>query len=576
MSARPGLPFVFSLAFAGSLACEPVPPDPIDVESEEEVCYDTFDNDEDDAIDCADSGCASLPTCCVGVGHAECCQAPVQVFTGSMVGCTTDVPTCIPQMGVFGEPDPVVVDDGMAAGDASFDNGAYLIEPLDPGGSILRIEFEAATASCTECVNYVAVGFLPRVPEFPTTLAQFPLAFALRPGYGDAALMLFGSSAGTWPLADDGYHRYAIEIRPAGTVTVLEIDAAGATIRELVPEFTFSLPDPAWLVVTGRSTGLAPEETPARVRSLMVTRGPCDMPQRALTEPTPAIASGSGADFPDIEGVGRAANGDGAEVVAIDVGDAFHLYRRNSDGEYEPTRALSDPIVTASRLPGVSATTIDDPWLVADEDARRWLLYFTVHTGRNASMIGRISSAAPFGTGFDYATFRVVAEAAPGFPKFEQPTVLDHIMIVRAANADLGFFVRMRQDGPDRWVPATPDVGASNIHQPDFGNLFAMDRDEVADPALVRVGGVYRLLFAGRRGTRWRVGLLVSLAGQNWYQPLGEEPVWELPPAGFDVLSARDPAPLFEGGRVSTLYVGSDGVRGAVGRATTGASATWP
>jgi hypothetical protein len=224
----------------------------------------------------------------------------------------------------------------------------------------------------------------------------------------------------------------------------------------------------------------------------------------------------------------------------------------------------------------VTATAIDDPWLVADEAAGRWQLYFTVRTARNASSIGRVSSGPGFAATLDPATFVGVADPDSAFPKLEQPTVAGDLMIARAANVDLGMLVRLVPDGPDRWVPDGDTLADGEVHQPHFDDLFAMDRDEVADPALVQVDGVYRLLFAGRRGTRWSIATLVSLGGEYWYQPLGEHPLWESDGAGFDALSARDPVAWEDDGRLRILFVGDDGVTGAVGRATSGTTSAWP
>jgi hypothetical protein len=233
--------------------------------------------------------------------------------------------------------------------------------------------------------------------------------------------------------------------------------------------------------------------------------------------------------------------------------------------------------VEASELPGITATAIDDPWLVANEGSSRWDLYFTVRTSENDSSIARISSGASFDNGFDYGTFEVVAEPISGFPKMEMPSVVGDEMIARAANVDLGILVRLDRDGSGPFTLVGGSTDTARIHGPDFDNVFAMDRDEVADPALVEFGGVKRLYFAGRSGTRWRVGLLVSIGGQDWYQPLFDDPVWKLDDIGFDALQARDPAPLVDNGQVSILYIGGDGTGNeSVGRAYSGSPAEWP
>jgi len=570
------------VSFASLLcACHSdTPPETVDSEDAESVCYDSFDNDDDGAIDCADSGCSDLASCCVANASDNCCESEEQVFS-MMVECVKGpLETCAPTLAVFGEPEAAVLEGGIAGSDSTLESGAYLPSPLDLKGANLRISFEAATAvGCVGgCVNYVGVGLSRAQPVTGDRVDRFPLAVVVRPGFNDASLFLFGTDVFHWPI-DEAFHRFAIDIRANGGVTVSEIDSAGATVEVLVPEFMAELPDLGFATIIGWSLNLQ-AATPARVRSLAIERGHCDNPARTAVEldpviPRPGSPEASALTF--IEGVGRAKNAAGVEAVVIDAGDAFHLLKPDASGDYQFTRALGMPIVNTASIPGATVTTIDDPWLVADEDAARWQLYFTVRTGSNDSMIARISGLPSFADGFDLSTYVVVAEPDATFPKLEMPTVLGDRMIARAANAGLGILVRLQRDGPDHWSPAGAELADGRIHLANFDNPSAMDHDEVADPALVSDDGVLRLYFAGRRGTRWRIGLLVSVAGEFWHQPLGEEPLWELDGIGFDSLRASDPAPLIEDGMASLLYIGGDG--GAVqqvGRAQSGSTRAWP
>jgi hypothetical protein len=569
-----------SMTICALPGCEDPSSDP--GEETEAVCYDTLDNDDDGDLDCADAGCADLPTCCVGVATPECCSGASEIFAASLRDCTTGIADCVPELAPFGGRLPVVVDGAIAADPGPGDNGVYLPDPLDVAGSAYRITIEAATATdCPgSCLNYVAAGVISSLADVPW-IDSYPLAVVLRPNRGDGALFAYGEVLGSWTV-EPGFRRYTLDLRPDGTASLDEVDASGATLRELVPEFAWgaSHQEPAWLAVTGRSEGMPAGELPARVRAVDVSRSVCDMPQRVGAEDAPVFpraGSPEAAALPRIDGVGRAANAAGAEAVVIDAGDALHLLRADpATGEYALVHALDAPLLTAADLPGLAAgATLDDPWLTADDAAGRWQLYLTVRTSAAASAIGRISSGPGFADTLDPATFTVVAEGDGTYPHLEAPTVAGDVLIARARGADPAVLVRLERDGPDRWLPAGGTLADARVHGPHPDDLFAMDRDEVSDPALVEVDGMYRLLFAGRNGTRWRIGALVSLGGEHWLQPLGAEPLWD--DTGFGALSVRDPAPWPVDGMLRLLYVGDDGTgTTAVGRATSGTTATWP
>ena len=113
-----------------------------------------------------------------------------------------------------------------------------------------------------------------------------------------------------------------------------------------------------------------------------------------------------------------------------------------------------------------------------------------------------------------------------------------------------------RPDSPD-------DVHTGREARPD--DLFAYDRDEVADPAVVHSGGLHRLYYAARQGTRWQIAMMVSSDRVRWYD-IG--PVLGPDDEGYDALAVRGPAPFVGAdGRVSLYYLASDGVLGSLGLA---------
>jgi hypothetical protein len=106
----------------------------------------------------------------------------------------------------------------------------------------------------------------------------------------------------------------------------------------------------------------------------------------------------------------------------------------------------------------------------------------------------------------------------------------------------------------------------SVIRQTPRTDLFAFDRDEIGGAAAVVLGGVTRVYYAGRRGTRWSIGVLASDDGEHWNEPPNHV-VLGASDAGFDAIGARDPATDVVDGVLHLYYTGDDGARTRIGRA---------
>ena len=91
------------------------------------------------------------------------------------------------------------------------------------------------------------------------------------------------------------------------------------------------------------------------------------------------------------------------------------------------------------------------------------------------------------------------------------------------------------------------------------------DRDEVADPNLVVIDGVARVLYAGRRGTRWSIGSIVASPDFTHFAPVDVAPLLGPSASGFDALGVSEPL-LVRRDDVDWLYfAGTDGARRGVG-----------
>ncbi|MFN0063076.1 MAG: hypothetical protein ACKVPX_11245 [Myxococcaceae bacterium] len=558
------------------LACTDPPPD-VDTEEEEAVCYDTADNDSDDAADCADSGCEGLVPCCVSRAEG-CCVAKTSLFSRDFGACTSvTVDKCAPEVALYGS--PLLTDGALAPTGVAGENGVYFRAPLDPVGANLRIVFEGARASeCSgSCLNYVSIGLTDRPPTPSDFRAYYNVAVTLLPAFGTLQIRSpWDATMAAFPI-DAGFHRYAMDITTNGRLTLSEIDSTGATLTTLASDVSVVLNDPAYLAISGQRENMPPGVTPSRVRSVSVERGRCDRPQASRQEAAAVIpASGTPevSSLSDIDGVGRAVNAAGLELVVVDVDGAFHEFRKVS-GTYRPVGSLATPALSTAAIPLSGVTRIADPWLVADEAAGRWQLYFTMWTSARNASIARVSSLPSFSNTFDLSTFAVVADPAVGggVDAYEMPTVLGDLMIVRVKGGDLAFFVRLERTETG-WIASEGGVLEGEIHRAGVSIPGALDRDEIADPALVFEGGSYRLYYAARRGTRWGMALLMSEGGRQWHKPLGEAPVWERDEASFASLAVRDPAPWVNDGQVELLFRGGNLLEYRVGRATSGSRRT--
>ena len=93
------------------------------------------------------------------------------------------------------------------------------------------------------------------------------------------------------------------------------------------------------------------------------------------------------------------------------------------------------------------------------------------------------------------------------------------------------------------------------------------DADEIAHPSLIVHDGAWQLYYAGRRGTRWGVGLLLSDELLRWRWYAGGRPVLEGDGNGFDRVGVGAPDAVSVGATVELYYEGTDGTRTRLGRA---------
>ncbi|UJR79294.1 hypothetical protein [Sandaracinus amylolyticus] len=551
-------------------------------------CFDGLDNDAFAGLDCADPACGAAAVCCVGVASDACCTATLPgAALPSLDACAGSAASSCAALagaGIFGSPEPVVdaagalVPNGGEAGDSG------LVLPGEVRPQTARVTLRAriaAPTSCDGCIDAIAISLATDDAIGPSVRGVTGLLVS--GSRGDVSLLVGGAVAWTTPLPDDAPHDYELTIEPSGVVS-LRSDAPGI----LEARVAAALPDAALrVVVHGRTTNRgAASDPPARLVSLAIESSGCDMPDALVRAASPLASGGS---VPWVAGSERAPSIarpegalDSATRLAFAAGGAIWLARPDGAGTFAPLE--SGPVVSPNdQLP----FGLRDPHLVPLED--RWLLLATALDAERRRRVVRIEGGAGWADTFDLGTMRDLV-ALPIADPAGDVIELDGASAVRVG-ADLYVAARaIRAGGASAIVllragseadgafelgdvcgtgcGSIAERGAIEVHAAREHDARAFDHDEVAAPALVRQGGVYRLYYAGRRGTRWSIGLLVSLDLRFFREGNEGAPVLTPSGQGADALGVLDPEAWIDGDTFVLLHAASDGVRTALRQAT--------
>lgn len=516
-----------------------------------ELC---FGAEEDAWDDCAEARCGAVAACCVGSAEPRCCRSAGERV---LVACASGA--CLPAGGVRlfgGELPTLAAGGGVVARGGSGEGGVALAEPVDlrAHNLTLRASLEVPAERCRDCLDTLGIAVLSRIPE-PHAAADVALGVLVSGARDEVQVWLAGEVVARGAL-------------PAGTVELaLETDVAGrgrvsvggvslATLDAL------RLPPEAYVALLGRSA--VPESVePVRALSARASFARCAVPSaltRASTPVLPASESGwapSAVRQPSV--VRWSVDGAPTVLMAFVHGDEIHLATRLVSGEYRG--AEPEPGVPALRRP-MGIASARDPWLFVHEEQLH--LFFTGVDPQGRTSIWR--AAAPRGSlAFELPT-RALEPHLVDLPMAEAPTVLagpDWTMVVRTVLGGRPALVQLHSvDAGASW-----SLGAT-LTTARGDDLLAFDRDDVVAPALVvDPQGLRRLYYAGRRGTRLGVGLLVE--GSGAWRRMGE--VLGPSGVGFDERGVTDPAPLVEDGELRLFYAGTEGNRWRIGQAWTAA-----
>ncbi len=531
------------------------------------------DTSEEDADrpSCSAANCEALRSCCVGNG--TCCTDINVTGVPQMADFSecdgTDPASCLALQGWSAEnfgPRPAAVHDGALypGGDETGDSGLVISSLLDLSSHRIRVSanFGAASSCRDDCLEGVGMGFSSE-HELPAHISG-DIALVYSGSLGQVRLMLGGNVVAQEPMTEQ-QERWTLELQPSGRALVF----ADRADSEAVFDVPYSPKAASRLLLFGRNRDPAADDG-ASLSELAVQVAVCDIPGGWRDRGAVTIRRLDGREWlPEtMASPSVAYDSAGLGFLAIEVDGAIHLARRlaGDDAEFQLLTPTSTPDVTASMVReslGLDVAALRDPWLLWD--GAQWNLYFAVDRGDQGSELAMVRSQ-PDGTlaPAESLTF----DGTVG--ELDAPSVVLHelgywVMIARERTTIQQLAIFASLDGL-RWGRSAagqlgPFMSATAAASPD--NFHA---DGVDSPSLSLHNGAWQLYYAGRRGTRWAIGLLVSDDLLLWRHVPAAGPVLAPVGTGFERLAVSQPAAVARDSGVELFYMGSDGHRSQVGR----------
>lgn len=514
---------------ASRRAADPPPADPspgIGPDDADEVksCY-------SESTTCSSLECSTLPSCCTL--NTACC-APVAVSPipalVDFTACDGTVESCELDLRAFGS---VRVQAGMLAPDGmSADSGVVIGSPIDLRVHRVTVSATLETTACDgPCIEAAGFGFATEHVGGPL---MRPIAALLASSDRRSVSFVSGDRiVASWPMTSSS-ERWTLALDPAGRARVFGpgIDQAFQTMPQ----------DGASLVAYGRNDPARPESG-ARIGAIETSVALCDVPNAWDARETVAIAPTT------IESPSIVRESAGDVIVWASRGEIFAA---DSDGTmWNQGR----PVLTGANFHDEGG--VADPELVLKDG--EWNLFYTAISHNGLRSIGR--AVAPVRGPFVADTTPVVTpDGSLAEEALEMPTVAQvfdgrWVLVARVrseARTALSAFV-----SPDGKLFTRMEGSLATSTERAAGDAsFAFDAHEIADPSLVIVNGAYHLFYAGRRGTRSSIGLMLSDDLRFW-RPI-EDAVLE--PDAVDRIAVRAPdAVVGEDGVVHLYFIGDDG-----------------
>ncbi|MFK7987350.1 MAG: hypothetical protein AB8I08_15100 [Sandaracinaceae bacterium] len=498
-------------------------------------CSDGLDNDDTGSADCDDQlSCGASDYCCFGSTNDACCDE--QPAMSVLFSDCTDLDNCAGLSNSFGANAPVVESGYFVPNGDGQDSGVVLGDPVDGRTDRieLRVDVEAPSGTC-DCADAVAFG----IGAAPAGQARAALdvAVMVRHAYGDIALVVAGEVVWThdlsgYSVADTGMHELPLELdlNPDGTLT-LRLTATPERAGVQTTAAWTPRPDRRVLLY-GRTPNRAAMPMHTRIASAAMISYRCEVPSALARSATPASVSG-------------------AQPSIVRHGSTLWMATA-SDGQIAFHNQQSGAWVS------VASTTLDqegdlsNPALTVENE--RLVMYVEETTATRSAILRYEQNAEGV---WGVPTPVGLSRADWGQPSALTTTTDRWLAVTNYDNGEISLF---RWNDVEETYLLVDTLGPSGDHA-DFR------QDEVADPELVEDGaGLLRLYYAGRRGTRWAIGVQISTNGTVWRDPVGEA-ILSSTGQGHDALGVRSPAVLIEDGEVTLYHTASDGIDWSVGLA---------
>lgn len=526
-------------------------------------CFDGLDQDGDMLADCADDGCGLSRVCCVGSAATACCSPTAITTTFALETCSGDPTRCdalvraglaprvVSGAPLFGEDHALVpVSTGRVDGVVDFPT-----VQLSPRGERITVRATISSPATSEQLDATAVGLW--TPQ-PTAASVSPLAAVVVSATRRDVSLVVGDRVVATAMLVAGTTEYALQLAPDGEVSVRVGDATLSAVVAL----------PAGRVVPvvfGRVINDAVASGTTRVTSLAVERHACDLPD-ALVRTGALTAVGETSyevlHATDPSVLGRPVGDDLVAFSAPSRGSAtraLYLASRGPDGRLEAPVALVTVQSLADLGTPVVATDLGGPELFVEGGAVSMYFAFRAPTGE--WRLARLD-------GVETTPSVTVLPIAAG--SYDDPAPLGTgRLLARERLADGGSRLVILQLTPEATTPATGLCASESLcdgARPDAyihatsTDPLAFDHDEVRAPVAVEHGGVRRIYFAGRRGTRWSIGMLLEGDDGSFFRLAnGGEAVLGPSGSGVDALGVAGPSPLVREGELELVHAGTDG-----------------
>lgn len=535
----------------------------------EDACFDEVDNDLNGLSDCEEASCSADLVCCVGGASGSCCAPDGESRELSLLGCA-DGPaaTCLASRAdllLFGGELPTVEDAALVPQGGTGHGGVALGEPLDLRAANVTftatVEVPEPAMRCTECVDGAGIAVLPDLPASDQRAAvRFGV---LATSSRDEVVVLVADEVVARAPLPVGSALLAIDVGVDGTAVARLGEVELARVEGL------ELPESAWLAVFGQSTNPSAGVERVRVRDARVTTYACDAPAAVVRRSAPVVPWSGATGWsprevrhPSVATYTQA--GSARAMMAFAHAGAIHLAQRTGAGEFR--HASGDPGPPALPAPD-GVASLSDPSLIADVD--RFVLYFVGLGADGATRMWKTTGDPDFAQTFG-APAMVLDPVEFGLLGIDgvhvTPSGSGWALLARVDTGQDRRIVRFASADGLAWELHGGSLDAATLRMPRTDDLFAFDRDEVAGPALVtfpdaRGNDVTRIYYAGRRGTRWSIGMLASLDGVR-FRAVGAVLG---PGEGFDALGVTDPDPVVEAGVLRVYYTGTDGASYRIG-----------